>query len=98
MIYKKNFEKNLNYVKLFISYFLKLKTMAAQTKQITKKEEEKKVIELSASDKMEIEKSFAEAKDFREVGERITQPFDDIISETAEVIDNDPIMNVSEEL
>jgi hypothetical protein len=72
--------------------------MSTQTKQMIKKEEEKKQIELSASDKMEIEKSFAEAKDFREVGERITQPFDDIIAETAEVIDNDPIMNVSEEL
>jgi hypothetical protein len=71
--------------------------MSTQTKQITKKEE-KKQVELTASDKMEIEQAFAEAKDFREVGERITQPFDDIISETAEVIDNDPIMNVSEEL
>ena len=55
-------------------------------------------IQLSASDKAEIEKSFAESKDFREVWERITKPFDNIIAETAKVIDNDPIMNVSEEL
>ena len=70
--------------------------MSTKTKQL-KKEEEKKVA-LSATDRAEIEESFAQAKDFREVGERITKPFDDIISKTAKVIDNDPIMNVSEEL
>ena len=69
--------------------------MSTQTKQL--KKEEKKV-ELSAIDKAEIEKSFAESKDFREVWEKITAPFDEIIKETANVIDNDPIMNVSEEL
>jgi len=70
--------------------------MSTKTKQL-KKEEIKKV-QLSATDRAEIEQSFAEAKDFREVWERITKPFDDIISKTAEIIDNDPIMNVSEEL
>jgi len=70
--------------------------MSAQTKTI-KKEEIKKV-ELSATDKAEIEQSFAESKDFREVWEKITAPFEDIIEKTAKVIDNDPIMNVSEEL
>ncbi len=69
--------------------------MSTQTKTI-KKEEEK--VELSATDKAEIEKSFAESKDFREVWEKITAPIDDIINETAKVIDKDPIMNVSEEL
>jgi hypothetical protein len=39
--------------------------MTTQTKQL-KKEEVKKT-ELSASDKMEIEQAFSEAKDFREV-------------------------------
>jgi len=70
--------------------------MSTQTKTI-KKEEEKKVV-LSATDKAEIEKSFAESKDFREVWEKITKPIDNIIAETAQVIDKDPIMNVSEEL
>ncbi len=71
--------------------------MSTQTKQLQKQKENKKV-ELSAADKMEIEQSFAQAKDFREVWEKITKPIDDIINETAQVIDNDPIMNVSEEL
>jgi len=70
--------------------------MATQTKTLKKKEEEK--IELSTVDKAEIEKSFAESKDFREVWEKITAPIDNIIKETAQVIDNDPVMNVSEEL
>ena len=72
--------------------------MGTQTKQLTKEETKKKVAQLSATDRADIEKSFAQAKDFREVGERITKPFDDIIARTAEVIDNDPIMNVSGEL
>ncbi len=70
--------------------------MTAKTKQI-KVEEEKKVV-LSATDIRDIEETFAKAKDFREVGEKITAPIDNIIAETAKVIDNDPIMNVSEEL
>jgi len=70
--------------------------MSTKTQQI-KKEEEKKIV-LSAIDKAEIEKSFAESKDFREVWEKITKPFDTIIEKTAQIIDNDPIMNVSEEL
>jgi len=70
--------------------------MTAQTKTL-KKEEEKKII-LSATDKRDIEETFSKAKDFREIGEKITAPIDNIIAETANVIDNDPIMNVSEEL
>lgn len=53
---------------------------------------------LSAIESAEVEKTFAEAKDFRSLGEKITAPIDSIISETATIIDSDPIMNVSDEL
>jgi hypothetical protein len=55
-------------------------------------------IPLSASDQAEVEETFREAKDFRELGEKITAPLDTIISETAQIIDADPIMKVSDEL
>ena len=66
----------------------------------TKKLEEKKVnkVILSAADTKEIESTFSEASDFRAIWEKITAPLDDIISQTAKVIDADPIMNVSDEL
>ena len=57
-----------------------------------------KAIEISASEQAEVEKTFTEAKDFRQLGERITAPLDSIISETAKIIDADPIMKVSDEL
>jgi len=57
-----------------------------------------KTIPLSAVDQAEVEKTFSEAKDFRQLGEKITAPLDSIISETAKIIDADPIMNVSDEL
>lgn len=53
---------------------------------------------LSALESAEVEKTFAEAKDFRSLGEKITAPIDSIISETAAIIDSDPIMNVSDTL
>lgn len=53
---------------------------------------------LTASEQADVEQTFAEAKDFRQLGEKITAPLDSIISETATVIDADPIMNVSDEL
>lgn len=53
---------------------------------------------LSATEQAEVEKTFAEARDFRTLGERITAPIDSIIAETATVIDGDPIMQVSDEL
>ncbi|NRH21209.1 hypothetical protein HOO68_04140 [Candidatus Gracilibacteria bacterium] len=53
---------------------------------------------LSAIESAEVEKTFAEAKDFRSLGEKITAPIDSIISETATIIDSDPIMNVSDTL
>ena len=70
--------------------------MATKTKQL----EEKKVnkVILSAADTKEIESTFSEASDFRAIWEKITAPLDDIISQTAKVIDADPIMNVSDEL
>ncbi len=57
-----------------------------------------KVIPLGATEQQEVEKTFAEAKDFRSLGEKITAPLDSIISQTAKIIDSDPIMNVSDEL
>lgn len=53
---------------------------------------------LSAWEKAEVETTFAEAKDFRQLGEKITAPIDSIISETATIIDSDPIMQVSNTL
>lgn len=53
---------------------------------------------LTASEQAEVEQAFAEAKDFRSLGEKITSPLDSIIAETATVIDADPIMQVSDEL
>lgn len=53
---------------------------------------------LSVTEQAEVEKTFAEAKDFRSLGEKITAPIDSIISETATVIDSDPIMKVSSTL
>jgi len=55
-------------------------------------------VALSAVDQAEVDKTFQEAKDFRDLGEKITAPIDNIISETAKIIDSDPIMNVSDEL
>lgn len=55
-------------------------------------------ISISEIERLEIEKSFSEARDFRSIWEKITSPIDNIISETAKIIDSDPIMNVSDEL
>lgn len=55
-------------------------------------------IPLTQEDQAEVEQTFEEAKDFRELGEKITAPLDSIISETAQIIDSDPIMKVSDEL
>jgi len=60
--------------------------------------EEEKEISLSTTETSEVEGVFSEAKDFRSIGEKITAPLDDIISQTAQIIDKDPIMNVSSEL
>ena len=59
--------------------------------------EEKNVV-LTNLETSEVENVFEKAKDFRSIWEKITAPLDDIISETAKIIDKDPIMNVSMEL
>lgn len=66
-------------------------------KLVLEKQELQKT-DLTAIQQQEIEQAFQEADDFRSIGEKITAPLDSIISETAKVIDNDPIMNVSKEL
>lgn len=81
---------------LYNLIFYLIKKMATKTKQLEKQENKKAV--LSTTDTMEIEKTFSEASDFRSIWEKITAPLDDIISQTAKVIDADPIMNVSKEL
>ncbi|MFW2601733.1 hypothetical protein [Aliarcobacter butzleri] len=53
---------------------------------------------LSVVEKELVEKSFKEVKDFRQLGEQITAPIDSIIDETAKIIENDPIMDVSKVL
>ncbi len=55
-------------------------------------------IELAKTETKEVEQVFETAQNFRTIGERITAPIDSIISETARVIDKDPIMHVSDEL
>ena len=72
--------------------------MSSKTKQIIKDEKKANSIVLSASELAEVEGVFSDAKDFRTVWERITAPLDDIISQTAKIIDKDPIMSVSKEL
>lgn len=75
----------------------------AETKQMIAEEEiqtakTSKTINLSEAEKAEMEANFAQAKDFREIWEKITAPLDSVISETAKIIDSDPIMNVSNQL
>ncbi|WP_198304254.1 hypothetical protein [Arcobacter vandammei] len=53
---------------------------------------------LTVVEKELVEKSFQEVKDFRELGEKITAPIDSIVDETAKIIENDPIMDVSKTL
>jgi len=71
--------------------------MTAQTMQEEQKDE-KSLVQLSESEIAEVETAFKDAKDFRTIWERITAPIDSIISQTAKIIDKDPIMNVSWEL
>ncbi len=49
-------------------------------------------------DLLEIQETFQEAKDFRSIWEKITAPFDEIVSQSAKIIENDPIMKVNDEL
>ncbi len=61
-------------------------------------ETEAKEVALTKEEQIEIERTFEEAKSFRDIWEKITAPLDNIISETSVVIQNDPIMRVSKEL
>ncbi len=53
---------------------------------------------LSATEQADVEQTFAQATDFRSLGEKITAPIDSIITQTATMIDSDPIMKVSSTL
>ncbi len=78
--------------------------MATQVKTDDAQVEAEKIVSnttsipLSETDQAEVEQTFQEAKDFRQLGEKITAPLDSIISKTAQIIDSDPIMQVSDEL
>jgi len=71
-------------------------TTQVQTKQDN--DDKTKKIVLSETEANNMEKVFSEARDFRSIWETITAPIDSIISQTAKIIDADPIMNVSGEL
>lgn len=75
-------------------YIKNKKIMTTQIKTLNKNE----IKILTNTDVSEIEEVFEKATDFRSVWEKITAPIDDIISQTAKIIDKDPIMNVSWEL
>ena len=70
--------------------------MTAQVK--TQDAQENIKLNISQADVQEIERTFEEARDFRSIWEKITAPFDSIVSQSAKIIDADPIMNVSDEL
>ncbi len=88
---------------VFYYYFFSMATKAQtkDPKELTAQADANAIINditarpLSATEKAEVEQTFAEAKDFRSLGEKITAPIDSIISETATIIDSDPIMQVS---
>jgi len=56
------------------------------------------VKELEPNEKAEIEETFKNVKDFRQLWEKITAPIDQIIEKTSKIIESDPIMDVSKEL
>lgn len=55
-------------------------------------------IDLSEEQKNEVDVTFKDVKDFRQLWEKITAPIDNIVAKTAKIIDSDPVMNVNEEL
>ncbi len=57
-----------------------------------------KPVELSETEIQEIEQTFQDVKDFRQLGEKITAPIDNIIEKTTKIIEWDPVMDVSNEL
>ncbi len=67
-------------------------------KNITPANKEIKETSLTSTEKVDVERTFEEANDFRDLWEKITSPIDSIIRETTEVIERDPILNVNKEL
>ena len=65
------------------------------TNTITKDNKNQELVILDKNEQIEIQEAFDKAQDFRTIWERITAPLDAIVEQTAAVIDNDPIMNVS---
>jgi len=55
-------------------------------------------IELDAQETSEIESTFDNVSDFRQLWEKITAPIDNIVEKTSKIIESDPIMDVSGEL
>jgi DNA repair ATPase RecN len=67
-------------------------------KIISQKPHEIVPVELQPQEVEEIENTFKDVKDFRQLGEKITAPIDSIIEKTSKIIESDPIMDVSKEL
>jgi len=55
-------------------------------------------VKLSENEIKEIDETFKDVKDFRQLWEKITAPIDEIIAKTSKIIEDDPIMDVSKEL
>jgi len=67
-------------------------------KIISQKPHEIVPVELQPQEVEEIENTFKDVKDFRQLWEKITAPIDSIIEKTSKIIESDPIMDVSKEL
>lgn len=59
---------------------------------------QRKGAKLNKTQLKEIETVFRNAQDFRTIGERITSPINEIITQTSQLIEQDPIMHVGEDL
>ena len=55
---------------------------------------QRKGAKLNKTQLKEIETVFRNAQDFRTIGERITSPINEIITQTSQLIEQDPIMHV----
>ena len=55
-------------------------------------------VELDTNETSEIESTFENVSDFRQLGEKITAPIDNIVEKTSKIIETDPVMDVSSEL
>lgn len=57
-----------------------------------------KTIDLDDSETSDIDSTFDSIQDFRSLWEKITAPIDNIVEKTSKIIENDPIMDVSDTL